>query len=339
MMQANPCRVKGAGHKQTPERPVAMPDEVLKVVAAIEPRYQPMCSWGRGARFVSGSWPGCVRTRVNLLHRTIRVEENAVELSSGRTIFGPPKTDAGRRTVAVPPELVPALETHLAEYVGPEPDALVFTSPEGHPLRRTKFRLRWVVACEAAGISGLHFHDLRGSGATWAAHAGATLAELMNRLGHASPNMAMRYQHATEERGPRYRREARRPHARTGRAIGSSRAGALRIEDSMLTQKGAPLRHHGGKWFSSQQAIIVRVVSLRTGKPATTTRPQPGRTAGSHRGATDGGEYGHVPTTWAGRPGSRVRAIASARVGIMAVMSEPVAILGAAYAVGSHTSG
>ena len=88
----------------------------------------------------------------------------------------------------------------LAKFVGPQKDALVFTLPEGHPLRRTKFRNRWIVACEAVGVTGLHFHDLRGSGATWAAHGGATVAGLMARLGHTTPNMAMRYQHATQER-------------------------------------------------------------------------------------------------------------------------------------------
>jgi hypothetical protein len=55
------------------------------------------------------------------------------------------------------------LTDHLAERVEPEADALVFTSPEGHPLRRTKFRPRWADACEAAQVTGLHFHDLRGS--------------------------------------------------------------------------------------------------------------------------------------------------------------------------------
>jgi integrase len=51
-----------------------------------------------------------------------------------------------------------------------------------------------------AGITGLHFHDLRGSGATWAATTGATVRELMGRLGHTTPTMALRYQHATLER-------------------------------------------------------------------------------------------------------------------------------------------
>src|ERR1039458_8219029 len=41
---------------------------------------------------------------------------------------------------------------------------------------------------------------MRGSGSTWAAIAGATLPELMHRLGHKTPTAAMRYQHASSER-------------------------------------------------------------------------------------------------------------------------------------------
>lgn len=79
------------------------------------------------------------------------------------------------------------------------PDSLVFTSSEGLPLRRTKFRPHWAYACRVAGITGLYFHDLRDSGATWAT-AGATVRELMSRLGHTTPAVALRYQHATLER-------------------------------------------------------------------------------------------------------------------------------------------
>ena len=99
-----------------------------------------------------------------------------------------------------PPQLVPVMEDHLERFAGPSPDALVFTSPEGHPLRRTKFRNHWIKACEKAGIVDVHFHDLRGSGATWAATTGATVRELMARLGHTTAVMALRYQHATRER-------------------------------------------------------------------------------------------------------------------------------------------
>jgi len=46
----------------------------------------------------------------------------------------------------------------------------------------------------------LRFHDLRHSGAVLAAATGATLAELMGRLGHSTPAAAMRYQHAAQGR-------------------------------------------------------------------------------------------------------------------------------------------
>lgn len=46
----------------------------------------------------------------------------------------------------------------------------------------------------------LRFHDLRHTGAVLAAQAGATLAELMARLGHSTPGAALRYQHAAAGR-------------------------------------------------------------------------------------------------------------------------------------------
>ena len=102
---------------------------------------------------------GLRRARIDLLHRTIRVEESGVELRDGSTIFGDPKTAAGRRTVAFPAEPVPMIETHLAKHVSAKSDSLVFTSRDGLPLRRTKFRPYWAEACkEARKISGLHFH-------------------------------------------------------------------------------------------------------------------------------------------------------------------------------------
>ena len=44
----------------------------------------------------------------------------------------------------------------------------------------------------------LRFHDLRHTGATLAAASGATLAELMQRLGHSTVSAALVYQHATQ---------------------------------------------------------------------------------------------------------------------------------------------
>jgi integrase len=45
----------------------------------------------------------------------------------------------------------------------------------------------------------LHFHDLRHTGGTLSAATGATLKELMARLGHSSVRAAVIYQHATRD--------------------------------------------------------------------------------------------------------------------------------------------
>jgi Protein of unknown function (DUF2442) len=44
------------------------------------------------------------------------------------------------------------------------------------------------------------FHDLRHSGNSWTAATGASTAELMARIGHASAAASLRYQHATADR-------------------------------------------------------------------------------------------------------------------------------------------
>ena len=152
--------MKGAGKEQTPERPIDMPDEVLTIAEAIGTEYRPLVLLAAWCSLRFGELAGLRRSRVDLLHRTIKVTEQAVELADGKTVFKEPKSGSSR-TVAVPAELVAIIEVHMTEYVGPEPDALVFTSPEGHPLRRTKFPPRWRAACDSSGISGLHLHDLR----------------------------------------------------------------------------------------------------------------------------------------------------------------------------------
>ena len=50
------------------------------------------------------------------------------------------------------------------------------------------------------GVPFLRFHDLRHTGQTLAAEAGASLADLMRRAGHSSTVAAKRYLHATDAR-------------------------------------------------------------------------------------------------------------------------------------------
>jgi integrase len=89
-----------------------------------------------------------------------------------------------------------ALAEHLANFAEPGPEGLVFPAPQGGYLRRSNFRRRWwVSATRAVGVEGLRVHDLRHSAATMALAARANTRELMERMGHTSPAVALRYQH------------------------------------------------------------------------------------------------------------------------------------------------
>jgi integrase len=79
-------------------------------------------------------------------------------------------------------------------------DALVFRAATGGHLAPSSLYRVFYPAREAAGRPDLRFHDLRHTGATLAAVSGATLAELMGRLGHSTAGAAMRYQHAAADR-------------------------------------------------------------------------------------------------------------------------------------------
>ena len=93
-----------------------------------------------------------------------------------------------RRTVAIPPHVLPDLEALLSAWAEPGAGGLLFPAPEGGPIRRSNFTRRvWHPACQAVGIEGLRFHDLRHTGNTLAAATGASTRELMARMGHASP--------------------------------------------------------------------------------------------------------------------------------------------------------
>jgi len=102
--------------------------------------------------------------------------------------------------VSFPREIAPESRWRLERFVEPGGDSLVFVGPKGGRLRRSNFNIIWVKARDAAGLSGLHLHDLRHTDNTMAAATGASLRELMERMGHSSPRAALMYQHATRDR-------------------------------------------------------------------------------------------------------------------------------------------
>jgi integrase len=130
----------------------------------------------------------------------LRIEVSVVELVDGLLVTGPPKSAAGRRIVSLPPFVLPELDAHLDKFTAPAEDSLVFVGPKNGPLRRGNFTRTWRHATESAGLTGFHFHDLRHTGNHIAAATGASLRELMGRMGHSTTRAALIYQHRTAER-------------------------------------------------------------------------------------------------------------------------------------------
>lgn len=183
IVQRNPCRVRGAGQDRSPERPVLSIGQVVALAEVMPERYQALVLLAAFGSLRWGELAALRRRDVDVEHGTIRVERSLTELAGGGRMFGPPKSAAGKRVVVVPAVIRPALAHHMATFTASPPDALVFTSPTGAPLRDGNFRRRvWDPALTKAGLSDTHFHDLRHTGNTLTAIAGASLRELMDRM-------------------------------------------------------------------------------------------------------------------------------------------------------------
>jgi integrase len=156
------------------------------------------------ATFASLRWGEAIALRrgdLDLEAGSVRVRAAYVERSTGEILLGPPKPRAGRRVVGIPAVIIPELRDHLAVFVQAEADALVFPGPKGGPMRRSNFNKLsgWPHAVRSTGAEGLHVHDLRHTGNTFAASSGAGLRDLMVRMGHDSERAALIHQH--EARG------------------------------------------------------------------------------------------------------------------------------------------
>jgi integrase len=200
LVRRNPCRIDGAGIEESPEREIASLPVVFAVADALPVRYRAMALLATFAGMRWGELVGLRRENVDLAATEIRIVETTAELDKGGLLPETPKSRAGRRTIAFPDELVPELRWHLERFAEQGDRGLVFVGPKGAPLRRSNFRPIWNAARTKAGAPELHFHDLRHVGGTLAAATGASLKELMARLGHSSTRAALIYQHATRDR-------------------------------------------------------------------------------------------------------------------------------------------
>ncbi|WP_172827277.1 tyrosine-type recombinase/integrase [Mycobacterium asiaticum] len=211
VLDANPCRIRAAMQtKRKRDVDVLSPAEVDRLASKMPAELR--------ASVILAAWCGLRWGETSELRRkdlskdcaALRVRR-AVTYRRGEFIVGEPKTAAGVRDIAVPPHIRPIIKAHLKNHVASAPDSLLFTvarekgvdstdTPGERHMHGDNYRPHWEKARAAIGKPNLRVHDLRHVGAVLAAQSGATTAELMHRLGHSTPQMALRYQHVAEGR-------------------------------------------------------------------------------------------------------------------------------------------
>ena len=204
LISRNPCNLKGASVERSPERPVMSIEQLNAVVEAMEHRYRAMVVLGSWCSMRIGEILALTRGDIDLELGTVSVDKSAWELGNRQRKVGPPKTAAGVRVMFIPPHVRGLIANHLDTFAGGDEADLVFVGTKGQPVRRATVYTAWHRALKKAdlgrGAPEFRFHDLRHTGATLAAGAGASTRELMARLGHASSAASLRYQHATASR-------------------------------------------------------------------------------------------------------------------------------------------
>ncbi len=195
----NPCKIRNAGQADERRREERTPATVadLRVIAeAMPPRYAATVWIAALSGLRAGELFALQRRHINTTTGEVRVVQSLAPGGAGTV--DAPKTTAGKRTVYLDGPALERLVEHMETFTAAGRNAFVFATASGRPLdssNRTKMFRR---AAEAAGRPDLTWHDLRHTGALFAAKAGATVAELQAHLGHSNARAAMRYQHAVK---------------------------------------------------------------------------------------------------------------------------------------------
>jgi len=124
----------------------------------------------------------------------IYVNRSLHHLSDGSYVFTQPKSARGRRTIALSPSSVLTLTEHkekqkrIRAMLGMplKDDDLLFSTPDGKPLRPNTVSRAWTTLATRAGLKVIRFHDARHTHASLMLKQGVHPKIVQERLGHAS---------------------------------------------------------------------------------------------------------------------------------------------------------
>lgn len=186
LIPSSPCVNVKLPKKDAAELVPLTTAEVERLVAAMPERYRALIVFDAGMGMRQGECFGLTVDRIDFLRRQVRVDRQLINALGGTPTFGPPKSQAGFRTVPIPAVVANVLSAHLTHFpIGPT--GLVFTNKFGRPLQRSAFGSAWHRAAREAEIpEWATFHDLRHFYASLLISRGCSVKAVQRRLGHQS---------------------------------------------------------------------------------------------------------------------------------------------------------
>ena len=129
---------------------------------------------------------GLTVASIDFLGRRVSVDRQLVTVAN-RVELGPPKTASSCGVIPLPTLALDALAAHLAKYPSTGTMGLIFTGPDGEPIRRSQFNHAWRRAVASVGLpSTTTFHVLRHSYGSLLIASGESVVTVQHRLGHSS---------------------------------------------------------------------------------------------------------------------------------------------------------
>lgn len=192
LISRSPARSIRLGSGPPRERPTLTLEELDRLADAVPGPY-------RGMILVSGvlglRWSELIGLQVgdiDFLRRTLTVRRTIAEVE-GVFHTADTKTRSSRRTMSLPTFLVDELAQHLAEHrPGATKEDLVFTAPQGGPVRRFFEARTFKPAVTRADLDDrLTFHGLRHVAASLMVEQGEHPRVIQSRLGHATARLSM----------------------------------------------------------------------------------------------------------------------------------------------------
>jgi integrase len=198
LLDRSPIKDKAATIVRSRKAQAATSEQVTKLAEQVPARYKAAVLVAAYGCFRQGEQFALARKHYNAFNRTLTIERAVKKLTGKPAFIGATKTIGSNRTIVLPKIAAEALENHLVQFVGHDPESLIFTNGQGSLVTSSELSGWFIPARERAGLPTLRWHDLRSTGLTIAASTGASISALMNRAGHSSVRAAMIYQKLTK---------------------------------------------------------------------------------------------------------------------------------------------